>query len=141
MAAGDAGGLVDPITGEGLYYAIRSAELAARIVLDDAHAPAEKPAAYMESVRRDFAADLACGSGIAHRLFLGRFLLGSVTARAVQFARRSERFRDVLRDLMTGSQPYHTLKERLVQSLFPILGEVALRCALPSRTGARAAPL
>ncbi|MBI3683370.1 MAG: NAD(P)/FAD-dependent oxidoreductase, partial [Acidobacteria bacterium] len=29
MAVGDAGGLVDPITGEGLYYAIRSADLAA----------------------------------------------------------------------------------------------------------------
>ena len=30
MAVGDAAGLVDPITGEGLYYAIRSADLAAQ---------------------------------------------------------------------------------------------------------------
>ena len=33
MAVGDAAGLVDPITGEGLYYAIRSADLAAKVLL------------------------------------------------------------------------------------------------------------
>ena len=42
LAVGDAGGLVDPITGEGLYYAMRSGDLAAQIVLDDARAPSEK---------------------------------------------------------------------------------------------------
>ena len=31
MAIGDAGGLVDPITGEGLYYAIRSGDLASKV--------------------------------------------------------------------------------------------------------------
>ena len=36
MAVGDAAGLVDPITGEGLYYAIRSADLAARALLSEA---------------------------------------------------------------------------------------------------------
>jgi len=35
MAVGDAAGLVDPITGEGLYYAIRSADLAARALLSE----------------------------------------------------------------------------------------------------------
>ena len=35
MAVGDAAGLVDPITGEGLYYAIRSADLAAKALLSE----------------------------------------------------------------------------------------------------------
>ena len=42
MAVGDAAGLVDPITGEGLYYAMRSGDLASRVVLDDAHGIARK---------------------------------------------------------------------------------------------------
>ena len=42
MAVGDAGGLVDPITGEGLYYAMRSGDLASQVVLDDAHGIAGK---------------------------------------------------------------------------------------------------
>ena len=35
IAVGDAGGLVDPITGEGLYYAVRSGDLASQVVLAD----------------------------------------------------------------------------------------------------------
>ncbi len=42
MAVGDAAGLVDPITGEGLYYAVRSADLASQILLKEQEAdPAE----------------------------------------------------------------------------------------------------
>jgi hypothetical protein len=33
LAVGDAGGLVDPFTGEGIYYAMRSGDLASQIVL------------------------------------------------------------------------------------------------------------
>ena len=36
LAVGDAAGLVDPITGEGLYYAMRSADLAAKAILSNA---------------------------------------------------------------------------------------------------------
>ena len=35
LAVGDAAGLVDPITGEGLYYAMRSADLAAKALLSE----------------------------------------------------------------------------------------------------------
>ncbi len=56
LAVGDAGGLVDPITGEGLYYAMRSGDLASRVVIDDAHGIAEKAAAYKAILAREFAA-------------------------------------------------------------------------------------
>ena len=36
LAVGDAAGLVDPITGEGLYYAMRSADLATQAILSEA---------------------------------------------------------------------------------------------------------
>ena len=55
MAVGDAGGLVDPITGEGLYYAIRSGDLASRVMLDDAHGILEKAAAYRATLAPRFA--------------------------------------------------------------------------------------
>ena len=35
VAVGDAAGLVDPITGEGLYYAMRSADLATEAILSE----------------------------------------------------------------------------------------------------------
>ena len=117
MAVGDAAGLVDPVTGEGLYYAIRSADLAVRALLSEATEPAAKAGQYRQSLRRDFAADLEFGSRLAKRVFLGRFLFGSVPARMVQFSRRSPRFSAIIQDLFAGKQPYLGLKRRLVQNL------------------------
>ena len=123
MAVGDAAGLVDPITGEGLYYAIRSADLAAQSLLADTGQ--ERSHEYRRLLRRDFAADLEFGSRLARRVFLGRFLLGSVPQRMVQFTRRSPRFAGVMQDLFSGQQPYLGLKRRLMRNLNGSLYEIA----------------
>src|SRR5437588_4085261 len=76
MAVGDAAGLVDPITGEGLYYAMRSADLATQAILSEA--PDAAGVAYRKALRRDFVGDLEFGSRLAHRVFHGTFLWGAV---------------------------------------------------------------
>jgi flavin-dependent dehydrogenase len=124
MAVGDAGGLVDPITGEGLYYAIRSADLAAQIILDDKHAPGERASAYCHWLRRDFIEDLEFGAMLAKRLFLGRFLFRSAPARLVEYIRRSPRFYELMQDLFAGTQSYIDLKERFLKSLNMTLQEI-----------------
>ncbi|MGA9627161.1 MAG: NAD(P)/FAD-dependent oxidoreductase [Bryobacteraceae bacterium] len=126
MAVGDAAGLVDPVTGEGLYYAIRSGDLAARALLSDVGEPAERVGEYRQSLQRDFAADLEFGSRLAKRLFLGRFLFGSVPERMVQFTRRSPRFSAIIQDLFAGKQPYLGLKRRLLQNLNGSLYDVSM---------------
>jgi geranylgeranyl reductase family protein len=126
MAVGDAAGLVDPITGEGLYYAIRSADLAARSLLfpsGDLGAIADR---YRTLLRRDFAADLEFGSRLAKRVFLGRFLMGSVPTRMVQFTARSPRFAAIMQDLFAGRQPYRRLKRRLMRNLSGSLYEILM---------------
>jgi geranylgeranyl reductase family protein len=122
MAVGDAAGLVDPITGEGLYYAIRSGDLAAGALLEagqDASA-----AHYRRTLRRDFANDLELGSRLAKRFFGGRFLLGAVPSRMVQFTRRSPRFGVIMQDLFAGKQSYLGLKRRLLENLNGSLYEI-----------------
>ena len=128
MAVGDAAGLVDPITGEGLYYAIRSADLAAKALLSEISDLAGQ--AYRRMLRRDFAADLEFGSRLAKRVFFGRFLFGSVPARMVQFTRSSPRFAGVMQDLFAGSQSYLGLKRRLLDNLNGSLLEVAMNVSL-----------
>jgi flavin-dependent dehydrogenase len=127
LAVGDAGGLVDPITGEGLYYALRSAELAAEVLISGAP---EKQAAYRAALHHDFAADLAFGAAIARRVFLGTFLFRSVPQRMVQFARRSPRFYDLMQDLFAGRQSYLGLKARLLKNLHGTLLETFLSFVL-----------
>jgi flavin-dependent dehydrogenase len=130
MAVGDAAGLVDPITGEGLYYAIRSGDLAAQSLLAGVGGPAESLNRYRGLLRGDFAADLEFGSRLAKRVFLGRFLYGSVPRRMVEFTRRSPRFANVMQDLFAGKQPYLGLKRRLMRNLHGSLYEIAMSLGL-----------
>jgi geranylgeranyl reductase family protein len=123
LAVGDAAGLVDPITGEGLYYAMRSADLGVRAVLTDLHERTEQT--YRRLLRRDFAADLEYGSRLASYIFHGRFLFGSVPSRMVQFTRRSPRFARIMQDLFAGTQEYTGLKRRLLSNLPASLIEIA----------------
>ncbi len=124
MAVGDAAGLVDPITGEGLYYALRSADLAVKALLADAHDRCEHT--YRKLLGRDFAADLEFGSRLATHIFQGKFLFGSIPSRMVQFTRRSPRFHGVMQDLFAGTQDYVGLKRRLLTNLHGSLFEIAM---------------
>jgi flavin-dependent dehydrogenase len=126
VAVGDAAGLVDPITGEGLYYAIRSGDLASQLVLSDSHAPEDKPHAYRLLLQRDFADNLEFGSALACRLFRDSFLFASAPQRMVQFMRRSPRFHDVVQDLFAGTQGYLDLKARLLRNLHGTLQETVM---------------
>jgi flavin-dependent dehydrogenase len=139
LAVGDAAGLVDPITGEGLYYAIRSGDLAARAVLAANGEPAD--AQYRRLLRRDFAADLEFGSRLAKRIFHGNFLLGTVPARMVQFTRRSPRFSVIMQDLFAGKQPYLGLKRRLLEnlngSLYEMFMSLGFSRLVPGRMAAK----
>jgi len=130
MAVGDAAGLVDPITGEGLYYAIRSGDLAAKSLLAEVGGLGERITHYRKALRADFTADLEFGSRLAKRVFHGNFLFGGVPARMVQFTRRSPRFAAIMRDLFAGRQPYLGLKKRLMANLNPSLCEIALSLGL-----------
>jgi geranylgeranyl reductase family protein len=58
LLAGDAAGLADPFLGEGIYYAHRSAELAARAILETLPQPHHAAGAYCSRFRRIIYPDL-----------------------------------------------------------------------------------
>ena len=124
MAVGDAAGLVDPITGEGLFYALRSAELAADCFLQQTGTA--NPQTYAQQLRLDFTHDLEYASQLAERIFHGSFLFGRIPARMVQWTRRSPLFKAAIQDLFAGTQNYVGLKRRLLRNLSGSLWEVAL---------------
>ena len=105
---GDAAGLVDPITGEGIYYALRSAEL-----LADAFPDTDK---FAETLRSDCVRELARASRMYARFYGGRFLGGNFRKRMVQVAGKSPTLRTLLGDLIAGNQPYTELKKKLALS-------------------------
>jgi len=105
--AGDAAACVDPITGEGLFYALRSGDLLAQAILQG------QPETYPARLRAEFVADLEIATRLVRLVFRGRFLGGAVTTRMVQFARRSATFRELMCDLFSGAQDYRSLRKRL----------------------------
>jgi flavin-dependent dehydrogenase len=116
--AGDAAACVDPITGEGLYYALRSGDLLAQALIEN------QPQTYPERLRAAFSSDLEFAANIARKLFRGNFLGGAITTRMVQLLNYSPAFRDLIRDVFSGSQDYQSLKRRLWSQLGITLSEI-----------------
>lgn len=114
---GDAAGLVDAITGEGLYYALRSAELVSDAILGSA------PESYARFVQGEILSELELAARIADRFYTGDWLGGSVLERMVQLTGSSTRFRQLMRDLFSGAQEYSMLKKRVYRSLPKIAAE------------------
>jgi flavin-dependent dehydrogenase len=105
--AGDAAACVDPLTGEGLYYALRSGDLLAQALMEG------QPQAYPERLRAAFSADLEFAANIARRIFRGNFLGEAITTRMVQLLKHSPAARALIGEVFSGSQEYRGLKQRL----------------------------
>jgi flavin-dependent dehydrogenase len=103
---GDAAALADPITGEGIYYALRSALVLSEVLESGG------PLRYPERLLQDFGHELLRAAAL-HR----RFYAEGFTRRMLAFASRSAAIRTVLGDLVLGDQGYAGLKHRLLRSL------------------------
>lgn len=104
---GDAAAWVDPLTGEGLFYAMRSGELLGRSIAEGC------PEKYTARVKAAFSSELEFAARIVRRFYRGSFLGTAVTTRMVQFMNRSAVFRQMMSDLFSGTQDYSSLKRRL----------------------------
>jgi geranylgeranyl reductase family protein len=108
---GDAAGFADPVTGEGIYYALRSAELFAEAYLSG------RPGTYEARWREDFGGDLSRAAQMRRR-FYGNFWGAPFTERMIEFARGHRGVKRVLGDLVAGEQGYVDLKKKLLRSAF-----------------------
>lgn len=106
---GDAAGFADPVTGEGIYYALRSAELFAEAFLEG------KADEYERRWRADFGGELRRASQMRRR-FYGNFFGAPFTERMIEFAHGHRGIRKVLGQLVAGDQGYVGLKKKLARS-------------------------
>ena len=107
MLVGDAAGLVDPITREGIYFALLSAELAA-VSLGGSAAAAQYSSALRVSVYHELER--------AARL-KARFFRPDLLQLLVRALNRSTRVRAIMADLVSGRQTYAGLRSRLLATL------------------------
>jgi geranylgeranyl reductase family protein len=121
MLLGDAGGMVDPITREGIYFALASGDAAADSLTQDADASD----AYEQRIRGTIHRELARAATLKGMFFNPRF-----TRLLIEALRASDPIRDVMADLIGGVQPYHGLRRRLLRTFELKLLLRAISCQL-----------
>jgi len=104
---GDAAAWVDPLTGEGLFYAMKSGDLLGKALAEGC------PEKYPAWVKASFSAELEFAARIVRRFYRGSFLGTAVTTRMVQLMRKSPVFRQLMGDIFSGTQDYTSLKRRI----------------------------
>jgi geranylgeranyl reductase family protein len=122
LTVGDAAGLVDPITREGIFFALQSAGAAADTLCSTAP---DRHHQYSARVRNEVATDLARAARYKQGFFRPRF-----TRLLVDALQSSERIRGVMADLVAGTQNYRGLKWRLART-----AEVGLAWKVLTRSG------
>lgn len=112
---GDAAAIADPITGEGIFYALRSGQLLAETMMAGG-----SPRTYGDRAIEEFGHDLMRAARLYRRFFAPGF-----TDRMLDYARRSPALSRVMVDLVLGKQDYMSLKRRLVKTLPRFAWDVA----------------
>ncbi len=108
MLLGDAGGMVDPITREGIFFALLSADAAADSILGG-----KDPAVqYSRRIRESIHSELIRAARLKDRFFSPRF-----TGLMIRALRESAAIRHVMCDLIAGRQTYRGLRRRLLMTL------------------------
>ena len=107
MLLGDAAGLVDPITREGIFFALESGSHAAASL-----SAADPMREYDARVRDGVHPELRRAARLKEAFFRPRF-----TRLLIDALESSSAIRGVMIDLIAGRQPYATLKRRLLGTL------------------------
>ena len=117
LLVGDAAGLVDPITREGIYYALASAQLAAVSLTQD-----HSSRRYLEGLRHGIHEELRKAARMKERFFKSAF-----TGLLIRALQRSPAIRDLMAGLVSGTQTYAGLRRRLL-----LTGETSARGGVPA---------
>lgn len=126
---GDAAGFADPITGEGIYYAFKSADLYADALRDSAsHRSNESSSVYQHAAatyesawRTAFGRDLEHASYRLPHFYHGRFFGRIFTDAMIMLARHHRGVRTILGRALVGEQSYVTLKRDLMRLAWQVI--------------------
>lgn len=118
MLLGDAAGLVDPITREGIFFALDSGAAAASAITEGTNSACR----YSDRLRDTTYRELMLAARIKARFYRPVFM--RLMIKALQ---RSARIRSIMADLIAGEQPYHSLRSRLLETMeWKLMGELFL---------------
>ena len=117
LLAGDAAGFIDPVTGEGITYALLSGQAAARALTEGGFEPLKVKRAYYSELRKGVLRELGWGRLLASLLYR------STKVQHLLFRRYGQQLADAMGDIMLGETSYTALcgKHRGLRELFRLM--------------------
>jgi geranylgeranyl reductase family protein len=103
LLVGDAAGFADPVTGEGISFAIRSGLMAAQSLIDSHLEEGSVKQAYTRSLAETILPELRGGR------WLARLLYNFPRTRSWAFSRQGQRLCEAVTDVMAGKRSYRDL--------------------------------
>jgi len=119
---GDAATFVDPVSGEGIYYAIYSAEILSQCILEN------ELALYQPLCMKHFGENLAKASQVFKYFYQPEFI-----EVMIQMAKESLLVRRIISDMMSGSLDYVSWKGALRKGLHTIMSDFIFNADLASK--------
>jgi len=111
MLIGDAGGFVSPATGEGIYYAIETGQMAARTVSDIVQGKVVDVKDYQKKWKRTIGKQLKVSNFLANMMFDSEANMEMV----VQMAASDNYMRDRMVELIGGLRSYTELRNAIMK--------------------------
>jgi flavin-dependent dehydrogenase len=108
LLAGDAAGFVDPVTGEGITYAVLSGRAAAKALIKGGFEPRDVKTFYMSELSADVLSELRWGK------LLGALLYRSAKIRTLLFRQYGEQLTQAFADIIAGEKSYASLCKKHV---------------------------
>jgi geranylgeranyl reductase family protein len=104
LLVGDAAGLADPVTGEGISFALRSGLMAAQSLLDGSFEEEAVSQMYTRSLAESILPELRIGR------WLARLLYDFPRLRSWAFSQQGQRLCEAVTDVMAGKRAYRGLR-------------------------------
>jgi geranylgeranyl reductase family protein len=130
ILVGDAAALVDPFLGEGIYYAIRSAQLAAEVIVDASREGRDLSSSshYVDSLKTEVFPEFLAARKLA-------FFLYTFPITGYRMLKRQSGFVDLYLDVIRGESTYRELWKaakrlgaiQLATSLWPVRARAAVK--------------
>jgi geranylgeranyl reductase family protein len=121
---GDAAGFCDPITGEGIYYAFKSADTLADAFVQSQGQSSDtcnrSAKLYEQMWREFFGSELQRASQLLPRFYRGTFLGRPFPNAVIYLAAHHRGVREVLVNALIGEQSYVTLKDDLLSRAYQV---------------------
>jgi len=119
---GDAATFVDPVSGEGIYYAVYSADILSQCILEN------KLALYQPLCMKHFGENLVKASQVFQYFYQAEFI-----EVMIQIAKESLSVRRIISDMMSGSLDYLSWKGELRKGLHTIMSDFIFKADLASK--------